>query len=83
MRLNKKLTLSLNVTVLEKAKIYADETGKPFLVKWKFFFERLTEKIYDSGVLARIRGISGKIELPANFDYTEELRKNLEEKHFK
>lgn len=82
-RMNKKLTLSLNEAVIEKAKIYADETGKTLSGLVENFFESLTEKSYDSGVSERIRRISGKIELPANFDYKEELRKNLEAKHLK
>lgn len=81
--MNKKLTLSLNETVIEKAKIYAEQTGNSLSGLVENFFESLTGKSHDSGVSERIKRISGKIELPANFDYKEELRKNLEAKHLK
>ncbi len=81
--MNKKLTLSLNEAVIEKAKIYAQQTGKSLSGMVENFFENLTEKPLSSGVSERISRISGKIELPADFDYKDELRKNLEAKHLK
>lgn len=81
--MNKKLTLSLNEAVIEKAKIYAQQTGKSLSGMVENFFENLTEKSPSSAVSERISRISGKIELPADFDYKDELRKNLEAKHLK
>ncbi len=82
-RMNKKLTLSLNEAVIEKAKIYAKKTGKSLSGLVENFFDNLTEKTISEGISERISRISGKIELPANFDYKEELRKTLEEKYLK
>jgi hypothetical protein len=81
--MNKKLTLSLDETVIEKAKIYADQTGKSLSGLVENFFLNLTSKSPSEGISERISKISGKIELPADFDYKEELRKRLEEKHLK
>lgn len=81
--MNKKLTLSLNEAVIEKAKIYAEQTGKSLSGLVENFFENLTQKHSNEGVSERISRISGKVELPADFDYKEELRKNLEAKHLK
>lgn len=78
--MNKKLTLSLNEAVIEKAKIYAEQTGKSLSGLVENFFENLIQKPSPEGVSDRISRISGKIELPPDFDYKEELRKNLESK---
>lgn len=81
--MNKKLTLSLNESVIERAKIYADQTGKSLSGLVENFFQSLTEESHPSEISDRISRISGKIEIPADFDYKEELRKNLEAKHLK
>lgn len=61
--MKKKLTLSLDKAVIEKAKPYSMLNGKTF-------FERISS-------------IAGKIEIPLDFDFKDELRKVLKEKHLK
>lgn len=61
--MKKKLTLSLDQAVIEKAKTYS----------------KLNEKTTSE----RISRIAGKIEIPVDFDYKDELRKGLKEKHLK
>ncbi len=61
--MKKKLTLSLDQAVIEKAKPYSMLNGKT--------------------ISERISLIAGKIEIPVDFDYKDELRKGLKEKHLK
>lgn len=81
--MNKKLTLSLDEDIIEKAKIYASQTGRSLSSLVEDFFENLTEKSSSTQISAKIKRISGKIEVPTDFDWEEELRKGLEEKHLR
>lgn len=81
--MNKKLTLSLDEDIIEKAKIYASQTGRSLSSLVEDFFENLTEKSSSTQISAKIKRISGKIEVPADFDWEEELRKGLVEKHLR
>ncbi|TFV96169.1 hypothetical protein E4S40_08065 [Algoriphagus kandeliae] len=81
--MNKKLTLSLDEDIIEKAKVYASQTGKSLSSLVEDFFENLTEKPASSEISSKIKHISGKIEIPADFDLEEELRKGLEEKYLR
>ena len=65
--------------VIEKAKIYSKKTGKSLSSMVEMFFENLTENTISD----RIRRIAGKIEIPVDFDFKDELRKGLKEKHLK
>ena len=81
--MNKKLTLSLDEDIIEKAKVYASQTGKSLSSLVEDFFENLTEKSSSTDISSKIKRISGKIEIPTEFDLEEELRKGLEEKHLR
>lgn len=81
--MNKKLTLSLNETVIEKAKHYAESTGKSLSSLVEDYFKNLTESNKKTNISKRLQAIAGKIELPPNFDDELELRKAMEEKHLK
>lgn len=81
--MNKKLTLSLEETVIEKAKQYAESTGNSLSGLVEDYFEKLTSPDASSKTSKRLKAIAGKIELPENFDEEYELRKNMEEKHLK
>jgi hypothetical protein len=71
------LTLFLDKMVIEKAKIYSKKTGKSLSSMVEMFFENLTENTISD----RIRRIAGKIEIPVDLDFKDELRKGLKEKH--
>jgi hypothetical protein len=81
--MNKKLALSLDEDIIQKAKNYASQTGKSLSSLVEDFFESLTEKPTSTQISSKIKRISGKIEIPADFDLEEELRKGLEEKHLR
>jgi hypothetical protein len=79
--MNKKLTLSLNATVIEKAKVYAEKTGRSLSGMVETYLDSLTKKEEKPEVSERLSRIAGKIKLPKDFDEKEELRKGLEEKY--
>lgn len=43
--------------------------------------EEIYSKLNEKSISERISRIAGKIEIPVDFDFKEELRKTLEEKH--
>ena len=79
-----KLTLRLNDTVIERAKIYARnhkislskmiETYLDSITKQKDKEERIT-------ITPLVDSLSGVMDLPADFDYKKEYRDYLEEKY--
>jgi len=81
--MNKKLTLSLNETVIEKAKLYAENTGNSLSGLVEDYFEKITGSYARPNISERLQAIAGKIELAPNFDDELELRKAMEEKHLK
>ena len=81
--MNKKLTLSLNEEVIEKAKIYAENTGNSLSGLVEDYFEKLISPAPSSDSSDRLQAISGKIKLPKNFDANHARRKAVEEKHLK
>lgn len=81
--MNKKLTLSLNATVIEKAKVYAEKTGRSLSGMVENYLDSLTKKEEHVEVSERLKKIAGKIKIPKDFDEKEELRKGLEEKYLK
>lgn len=81
--MNKKLTLSLDESVIQKAKIYAEKTGSSLSGLVEDYFEKITESSPEKKISPRLKSIAGKINLPENFDEEQELRRALEEKHLK
>jgi hypothetical protein len=81
--MNKKLTLSLDEYVIQKAKIYAENTGNSLSGLVEDYFERLIQPTQKEASPSRLNAISGKINLPENFDEDQELRKALEKKHLR
>lgn len=81
--MNKKLTLSLDESVIQKAKVYAENTGNSLSGLVEDYFEKLVQPTQKETPKSRLDAISGKINLPKSFDDDQELRKALEEKHLK
>lgn len=79
--MNKKLTLSLNESVIRKAKVYAENTGRSLSGLVEDYFEKLVQPESKDSASSQLKAISGKINLPVDFNEEEELRKALEEKH--
>lgn len=81
--MNKKLTLSLNETVIRKAKVYAESTGSSLSGLVEDYFEKLISQKSSTDISESLKNLAGKIELPESFDQELVRREITEEKHLK
>lgn len=85
--MNKKLTLTIDQTVIKKAKAYAQESGRSLSSIVENYFKALTgsrkEKKEDEELSPIVKELRGSIPLPPDFDYKEERLKRLTEKYLK
>ena len=82
--MDKKLTLSLNQRVIEKAKNYAKQHRTSLSRMIEAYFESLTSQQKDMTKIETtplVESLSGVIQLPEDFDYKEARTKYLNEKH--
>lgn len=82
--MDKKLTLSLNQEVIEKAKKYAKRHRTSLSRLIEAYFNSLTgdqEDENDIKTTPLVDSLRGVIELPKDFDYKKERAKLLIEKH--
>ncbi|MCC6370475.1 MAG: hypothetical protein IT236_05655 [Bacteroidia bacterium] len=77
-----KLTLTVEKTIIEKAKSYAKRTGRSLSDIIEKYLESITNDEKDDNELSpKLRKIVGVVKLPKNFDEEKELRTYLEKKH--
>lgn len=77
----KKLTLTVDESTIEKAKQYAQHTGRSLSGIVENYLKTLVLEGNDIEIEENISRLSGKIQLPENFDEDKELREYLEKKH--
>lgn len=80
--MDKKLTLSLNQKVIEKAKDYAksNDTSLSRLFE-AFLVSLITKEGEDSEVSPLVKSLSGVVELPKDFEDRKRISKRLDEKY--
>lgn len=76
-----KLTLTIEETIIKKAKHYARSTGRSLSELVEAYLENIVEKEPTQNLSGRLNKITGAVKLPANFDEKKELRSLLEQKH--
>ena len=77
-----KLTLTVEKTVIEKAKSYAKRTGRSLSELIEKYLENITSnEKNDKKLSPKLRKIVGAVKLPKNFDEEKELRSYFEKKH--
>lgn len=82
--MNTKLTLTIEQSVIEKAKAYAKEQGRSLSDLVENYLKALTsQKVVEEEVSPYVKALQGSFKAPEDFDYKEELKKGLEEKHMK
>lgn len=86
--MNTKLTLSLEKTVIENAKIYAKGTGRSLSEMVENYFKSLmsnsnNNKNNEDEFESSIKKITGIVSLPPNFDEKKAVQEYLEEKYLK
>lgn len=77
-----KLTLTVEKSVIERAKRYAAQSGRSLSQIIEGYLEKIThENDGDEEISPKLKKLVGAVKLPADFDEKKELRKYLEKKH--
>ena len=77
-----KLTLTVEESVIGRAKSYAKKTGQSLSELIENYLESLTRDASENNkISSRLKKLVGSVKLPKNFNEKEELRKTLEKKH--
>ena len=80
--MNTKLTLSVEKSIIDSAKMYAKKTGKSLSEIIQNYLEKLTlDEEIDNNLSSKLNKIVGSVELPKDFNEKEELKKYMENKH--
>jgi formiminotetrahydrofolate cyclodeaminase len=81
--MNSKLTLTVEKTIIEKAKLYAKKTGRSLSELIENYLENITQDYSDEEISPKLQKLIGSVKLPPDFDEEKELRSVLEQKHLK
>ena len=76
-----KLTLTVEKSIIERAKIYAKNTGRSLSELIENYLETITEDNSNQKLSPKLKKIIGAVTLPKDFDEEKELRSYLEKKH--
>jgi hypothetical protein len=76
-----KLTLTVDKAVIERAKVYAKQTGRSLSELVENHLLAVTETHFKSDLSPRLKKIVGVVKLPADFDEERERRAAMESKH--
>ena len=76
-----KLTLTVDKTIIERAKSYAKDTGRSLSELIENYLDSITQDKKDQKLSPRLNKIVGSVKLPKDFNEEKELRSYLEKKH--
>ena len=76
-----KLTLTVEKSVIEKAKKYAKGTQRSLSEMVQKYLESLVEESDKSELSPKIKKLAGSLKLPENFDYDKALDDYYNEKY--
>lgn len=76
-----KLTLTVDKSVIDRAKVYARKTGRSLSELVENYLETITEEKDTTELSPKLKKLVGAVRLPADFDEKEELHSALEKKH--
>ena len=76
-----KLTLTVEKTIIERAKSYAKKTGRSLSELIESYLENITEENDHSELSPKLKKLIGSVKLPKDFDEEKELRSAIEKKH--
>jgi hypothetical protein len=76
-----KLTLTVEKSIIERAKSYAKRTGRSLSEIIETYLTTITDESVDNEMSPKLKKIVGIIKLPKDFNEKEELRKSLEDKY--
>ncbi len=83
--MNTKLTLTIEQSVIEKAKIYAKSRGRSLsdIIESYLKVVAKEEEFSEEKVSPTVMSLKGAFKAPENFDYKDELKKSLSSKYLK
>lgn len=76
-----KLTLTVEKTIIERAKAYAKRTGRSLSELIESYLKNITEENNNSELSPKLKELIGSVKLPEDFDEENELRSAIEKKH--
>lgn len=76
-----KLTLTIEKSIIERAKSYAKNTGRSLSEIIENYLATITEENTHEELSPKLKKIVGAVSLPDDFDEEVELREVLEKKH--
>jgi hypothetical protein len=76
-----KLTLTVEKTVIDRAKSYAKHTGRSLSEIIESYLTTITKESDNEEISPKLKKLVGIVSLPADFDEKEALRDALEKKH--
>ena len=76
-----KLTLSVEKSIIERAKSYAKNSGRSLSELIENYLETITKESGEERLSPKLNKIVGSVKLPKNFDQEKELRTYFESKH--
>jgi len=81
--MNTKLTLTIEQTVVERAKVYAKEKGDSLSGIIENYLKVITkeEEKSEKAMTPIVKSLKGAFKAPSDFDYKKELEKGLSEKY--
>ena len=81
--MNTKLTLTIEQTIIEKAKKYASDKGRSLSDIIENYLKAITKEDNDEGIELTpiVKSMKGTFTAPKNIDYKKELAKALTEKY--
>ena len=82
--MNTKLTLTIEQSIIEKAKLYAKEKGRSLSDIIENYLKVITsEQRTKEEFSPLVNSLRGSFKTPENFDYKKELSQGLSEKYFR
>ncbi len=81
--MNKKLTLTIEHAIIERAKVYAQSKGRSLSDLIENYLKVVTKESGDSKIelTPTVKSLKGSFKMPPDFDYKKELSKKLAEKY--
>jgi formiminotetrahydrofolate cyclodeaminase len=76
-----KLTLTVEKSIIERAKVYAKNTGRSLSEIIENYLETITQDNGTDKISPKLKKIVGAVKLPKNYDEEKELRSYFENKH--
>ena len=76
-----KLTLTVEKSIIERAKLYAKNTGRSLSEIIENYLATITEESSTKELSPKLKKIVGVVNLPEDFDDKQELRSAIENKH--